>query len=157
MGLDDYLKRFKEEGELMNSEVMPEDKDVFRENIRNTAVNKLGLPENWRSSLADEKSFVQDAPMAMAMGGLGANGKAAGFGATKVIPSLEQTLAQKGVGRVLNSAGQEMKSVGPNAIRDAAAPELVALQAQKATMGSGVYDAQKQAIFNRIRTMLGEK
>lgn len=152
MNWEDLFKRFNKEGELMNSEVTPEDEKVYRDNIRNTVVNKLGLPEDWRSSLADEKRFIQEAPMAMAMGSMGA---VKGLGATKVVPTLEQTLAQRGLGKVLTGAGQEMKNIAPKAIQEAAAPELAALRSQKPTMAPGAYDAQKQAIFNKVRKMLG--
>lgn len=64
-------------------------------------------------------------------------------------------MANPALGKVLSGVGQEIKNIAPQAIREAAAPELAALQAQKMNMAPSAYDAQKQAIFNKVRKMLG--
>jgi len=134
MDLKQFLERFNKEDKLMQSDIKSEDQTVYRENIRNTLVDKLGLPENWKMSLADEKKYIQDGPMNLTMGSLGA--------------------VSKGLGRVMGGAGKPIKNISHKVIKEAAEPELAALRLKKSEMPPSAYDNQKQQIFNKVRKLL---
>lgn len=137
MGLDEYLKRFNKESELMQSPATPEDETTYRDNLRNTVVGKLNLPDSFKSSLADEKKYDQNAPAMIAGGTMGSVAPVARFGKT------------------LNTMGAPIERASADAVKAAAAPELEVLRAQKMSLAPSAYDSQKQAIFNKIRKTLG--
>lgn len=72
--LQQLQKSWNEEG---NTQIMPGDENIYRSNPRNFLVDKLGLPDSWRQSRADEKQYLKDFPMIAGMGTVGSVGEVA--------------------------------------------------------------------------------
>ena len=55
--------------------IAPQDEQaVAPNNVRNSVINYVGLPDSWRQSVADEKRFDNNLPMNMASAGMGTIG-----------------------------------------------------------------------------------
>lgn len=76
--LEERKKRLAEVvKEQINPTISEEDKKTPASNFRNYTVEKLGLPESWKMSVADTKEWEAGAPAMMAGAAMGSVGKAA--------------------------------------------------------------------------------
>lgn len=98
--IESNLDKVKKEGNLPGQgEIKEGDESKYNDtsNLRNYAVEKLGLPKNWKMNLADEKAFFNNLPEQMGMA-TGTIGKAGGLA--------EQALAKL---QAAESSGQRLE------------------------------------------------
>lgn len=88
-------------------EIKPQDEQTRAKNLRNILVDKLGLPQDWSMSVADEKRWLQDLPEQMGTTG-GTIGK------VKKLTAAEQILAQRAAGKT----GPMVIKTGADAVSD---------------------------------------
>lgn len=53
----------------LDNEVRPGDETQPANNLRNLVIDKLGLPQEWTQTVAEEKQHIKDLPMNMGMSG----------------------------------------------------------------------------------------
>lgn len=78
--------------------------------LRNFLIDKLGGPESWKQTVADEKNYLKNLPMEMGMGGMGSIAKI-GKGTGGVFGKIKQSFSPvkvidtevKGLGNTLNT------------------------------------------------------
>lgn len=98
-GLWDRFKKIATE--QADTKILPEDENVKANNLRNSLVSYLGLPDSWQMSRADEKRYNENLPMMMGMGAMGTVGSKA------VAPAIENMAAAKGIHEIEKQATQK--------------------------------------------------
>jgi hypothetical protein len=85
-----------------NTTIEPGDETRYNEtsNMTNMAVNALGLPQSWKTTLADEKRALAELPMQMGLGTMGSIGK---------VGKAQQIASKIGVSKEAEMAAQKLE------------------------------------------------
>lgn len=95
-----YLKN------ALDTDVRPGDENTPANSLRNALIDKLGLPEQYMESTADQKQAYKDLPASM---GMGAMGTVRGIG-TQAEQALSKLVAAKQAGQKLSAAEELLLS-----------------------------------------------
>jgi hypothetical protein len=91
---------------VADTEIRPGDESKLAENPMNAAIGAMGLPENWKQSVADYKQATKDLPMNMAMGTMGTVAATDGLAGQ----ALSKLQAAKQAGQALSTAEEYLLS-----------------------------------------------
>lgn len=71
MDEQERLAKMKAQMLGQDNNISPSDENQQAGSLRNFLVSKLGLPQDWQQSVADEKRYYNDLPMNIGMGTMG--------------------------------------------------------------------------------------